>query len=162
MDRLLFLALSLTLFTTPGAGSTASDLTVCIDDRVRLDPHSMRAFVQELRALSTIPIRVDGTTCSAPGAVRIAFRAYPPSRYSNALGLTRVGGPLVLPEVEVYTGNVARTLNGSAGSERFGRAIARVVFHELQHYVRQECGHDERGLFVTALTVRHLTASAVP
>jgi hypothetical protein len=68
----------------------------------------------------------------------------------------------VLPLIELYTTNIVQMLDGRAGSERFGRALARVAFHELQHYARQEQGHAKEGLFSPALSASALLAPAQP
>jgi hypothetical protein len=64
----------------------------------------------------------------------------------------------VLPLIELYTSNVARSLERHAGAERFGRALARIAFHELLHYTRQQHEHDWHGLFSPALNASALLA----
>jgi hypothetical protein len=133
------------------AAAPEQSTTICLDDRVGVDHRARAAFGDELRALADSGIRFSETAC-----VRIVFRAHAPSRYAAALGLTYSASGRVLPVIEVYTRNIVKALAEHAGSERFGRALARVAFHELQHYTRQEHGHDSQGLFARALNASAL------
>ena len=142
--RLLVLVFA---FGAAAASAAEKPAAVCLDDRVGVGARAMQAFEVELNALGVAAL----ANCSAAAGVRISIRTYAPSRYPRALGLAWTGGGRVLPGIELYTANILKTLAGQAGAERFGRALARVAFHELQHYTRQQHGHDEHGLFTPAL-----------
>ena len=135
---------------------------ICLDDRVHVGKRVEAAFDQELRQLLSRPaLRLVFGKCSETG-IRISIRSHAPAQYPTALGLAFTAGGRVLPALELYTANILRRLQGHAGSELFGRALAKVAFHEIQHYLRQERDHDGAGLFSESLTAGQLLAAAEP
>ena len=127
---------------------------VCVDERVKLGSRVGKAFRTELNVLSQAAARF--VDCSQPTSIRISIRSHAPARYETALGLAYAAGDRVLPVIELYVVNILRTLGRQIGSDSFGRALARVAFHELEHYNRQQRHHDTGGLFAPSLTGTHL------
>jgi hypothetical protein len=136
--------------------AAGSGIEVCLHDRAGVGPRVLNAFGQELRALTGFD--VDLRACTSPSRVRISVRTHAPSRYPAALGLAWVSKGKVLPVIEIYTMNIIHTLGRHAGAERFGRALARTAFHELQHHALQQHEHDDQGLFAAALNASALLA----
>ena len=145
--------------TRAAAADFSRGLTVCFDDRIRVGQQAIRAFDHELAALTASMVRVErGTHCSGSERVKVSVRMHAPERYGRALGLAYTRQGRVLPVVELYAANLTKTLNGQASASLFGRALARVAYHELQHYLRQEAHHDTDGLFVPSLSASDLIA----
>lgn len=155
---------ALALFTIPLIWASSPDqlVDICLDDRVRIDNQTAKAFDKELSLLSGSTFRLVDRKRSLAKCIRISIRSHAPARYQGALGLAFTADGRVLPAIDLYVSNIQHTLGGVAGSERFGRALAKVAFHELQHYVRQERHHDVHGLFAPALSGTQLLSSAVP
>ena len=142
-------------------GSNLSrSIAVCLDDRVHIGSRAQHAFSEELRLLlSGSALLLSTENCSETVSIRISIRSHAPARYQTALGLAFIASGRVLPMLELYTTNVLRTLDKHAGAELFGRALARVAFHEIRHYVRQERDHEGAGLFTASLTGAQLLTS---
>ena len=152
--------LAVLLAAVPLCCATAEQtLSVCLDDRVGLGLHARQAFDRELAILTQLSLRVADADCSETARVRISVRTHAPARYAGALGLAHMRNARVLPVIELYTANVRRLLEGQGGSARVGRALARVAFHELQHFLRQEPHHDGEGLFKATLGASELAAA---
>jgi hypothetical protein len=151
------------VFIASAVGASA-DLppVICVDDRVGVDARARAAFDQELAALTGRESEFGERSCSAFARILISIRTHAPRRYATALGLTWTAGGRVLPVIELYTTNVVKALEGHAGSERFGRALARVAFHELRHYQRQEKSHDHHGLFTRTMNASALLTRPIP
>jgi hypothetical protein len=144
------------------AGESANlPSAICLEDRAGISYRVRAAFDRELSALLGKGREMaQKRACPSAAGIRISIRTHAPSRYADALGVTWTAHDRVLPLIELYTSNVLKTLGGHAGSERFGRALARVAFHELQHYTRQERGHDEDGLFSRTVSASDLLTRA--
>jgi hypothetical protein len=143
------------LFAGAASASTDAAPVICLDDRVGMDARAMAAFDRELDALAG-----HRTSCAEGSGIRISIRTHAPGRYPAALGLAWTAGDRVLPLIELYSVNIVKTLGGQVSSERFGRALARVAFHELRHYTRQERDHDTHGLFSRSMHAPALLTSA--
>ncbi|MEX2263493.1 MAG: hypothetical protein WD696_16165 [Bryobacteraceae bacterium] len=139
---------------TPSLRGSSFDqsLAVCLDDRVHIGSRAEQAFRQELSLLSGSMARLMDGSCSESKSIRISIRTHAPAQYETALGLAHTAGGRVLPAIELFAINILRTFGRQVGSERFGRALAKVAFHELQHYIRQEQHHDAGGLFAPSLS----------
>jgi hypothetical protein len=148
----LFVA-GLILASSVAASSPDTPAAICVDDRVSIGPRVRAAFDRELQALMPAVY-----SCSVP-AVQVSIRSHAPIRYATALGLARTANGRVLPAIELYTSNIVKALDTRAGADRFGRALARVAYHELQHYRLQKHDHDAHGLFARALNARTLLTS---
>ena len=116
--------------------SEAAGASLCLDDRVGLERATMAALQQELQLLTT------SENCSVP----VVIRAEAPEKYAGALGLAWRRGEVVQPRIEVYVNPVLRLLGPARVPSMVGRALARVIAHELVHYQRQQLDHDEHGL----------------
>ena len=88
------------------------------------------------------------------------------SAVSSALASTHISNDVVLPFVEVHCDRVARLLAASIASEApyrrnllVGRALARVLAHEIYHVLGQVQHHQESGLAKARFSARDLIAS---
>ncbi|MBS1829827.1 MAG: hypothetical protein JST93_31295 [Acidobacteria bacterium] len=120
--------------------AVAPALDLCVQNEAGMDARKMMLTVHHLRQyrgeLSTdIQVR-----CSAE-SVRVTFVGYPGEGHpSDALGATRIAKGRILPEVQIFTKPVQEMLPG-ARPEVEARALAKVVAHELMHYLQQRAGH---------------------
>lgn len=100
-----------------------------------------------------IMIRLAGD-CSGQGRESLAA--------GGALGITHVADGQILPFVEADCGRVAAAARRVArhpfrlGQEEFGRALGRVVAHEIYHVLSASGEHDETGLSKAALSPAEL------
>ena len=119
--------------------------SVCLKDAVGLNPFNRKAFEAEFRELTGRDVIFAPADCPTP-AVSLSIMAYPPARYTHALGLAYHDKDRVFPELRVYTKPVLRLLGEQASAAQLGRALARVAAHEFGHYFLQRLDHDHEGL----------------
>mgnify|MGYP005809956135 CR=1 FL=1 len=88
-----------------------------------------------------------------------------PERLRHALGFTHVSDGKVLPFLEIDCDRVAALLGPANSWEPlarrellFGRALARVLGHEMYHVIAETQEHNKYGLAKPALTAKELTA----
>ncbi|MCB1021373.1 MAG: hypothetical protein KDC27_15690 [Acidobacteria bacterium] len=111
------------------------------------------------------PSEVNGRTVS----VALTGRCFggPPARYeSGPLGWTKTINGRVLPFVEISCGRIASLLEPALRSEPqavrdlfFGKALGRVLGHELAHALSRTHHHASEGLCKAALSPRDLMQS---
>jgi hypothetical protein len=130
--------------------------SVCVEDRVGLNGFTRKALETELSKLVAAK-QLTWEACSLP-AVSVVISAHPPAQQSKALGLAYRNGDRVLPEIRVFTEPVFRILGTNASAGQFGRALARVTAHELDHYFGQRLHHEKEGLMKAAYNGLHLAA----
>ena len=187
MRRALYCALSLTTFA-PWAFS-GSNLTVILDFK---GPHSNGAVSEMQRETETIfkdsglhldwRFREEALHASYDDLVLVRFRGacvlepapYPPYLYdelgpSETLAFTHTTDGAVLPFSEVACNKVAAsarsTMHGGdfARSDLFlGRALGRVLAHELVHILTGSGKHGREGVEKRALSGRQLTEESLP
>ncbi|MGC4050527.1 MAG: hypothetical protein QM757_14215 [Paludibaculum sp.] len=101
-------------------------------------------------------------------SLRLMGRCVPlrpePSRNSRALGFTHISDGTVLPFVEISCDTVLRVMgNGSSHvtpyfpPSEFGRALGRVLVHEMLHVLTVSSEHDREGLTKPAFNRTDLT-----
>lgn len=89
------------------------------------------------------------------------------SRGDGPLGVTHVSGGQILPFVEADCGRIVRAsqrlrrLPFRLRAEDLGRAIGRVVAHEVYHVLSASSEHDEQGLSRSALSAADLFLSCI-
>jgi hypothetical protein len=100
-----------------------------------------------------VVIRLTGS-CSPLGGRQV---------WKGPLGFTHVSDGRVLPFVDVDCGRVQQVLSGMAAEsprvllmQEFGRALGRVVAHELYHVLSERRDHDTEGLAKPFLTQSEL------
>lgn len=132
--RLLVLA----LITT----AVAPALDLCVQNEAGMDAQTVMLTVHHLRQYRGELRTEIQARCSAD-SVRVTFSGYPGVGHpSDALGATRILKGRILPEVQIFTKSVIEMLPGAA-LEAHARALAKVVAHELSHYLQQRRGHDD-------------------
>jgi hypothetical protein len=129
---------------------------VCLEDRVGLNAFTRSALEAEIIELAGVKLFRQGA-CAFP-AVSVIISAHPPAEQAKVLGLAYRNGHRVLPKIRVFTEPVLRILGSNASAAQFGRALARVTAHELDHYFSQQLHHDEEGLMKAAYNGLHLAA----
>jgi hypothetical protein len=128
--------------------SEAAGASLCLDDRVGLNRATIAALQQELQLL----------TASENCAVPVVIRAEAPGKYPGALGLAWRRGEVIQPRIEVYVNPVLRLLGPARVPSMVGRALARVIAHELVHYQRQQLDHEGHGLMQPVFRADRLAA----
>lgn len=96
--------------------------------------------------------------CAGPAGVFVAVLGRAPAGMElDALGATRLSRGVVMPEVVVFRETIRELLPVQMRMEGTeARAIARVVAHELGHYLTASTGHRRNGVNDESLTAGHL------
>ena len=80
-------------------------------------------------------------------------------RFSGSLASVQNVDGIIQPLIEIDCARVAAYIHAPSG---LARALARVVAHELLHYLLQEPGHARDGIFRASLAPHELTDVAPP
>ena len=132
--RLLILALIAT--------AVAPALDLCVQNEAGMDAQTVMLTVHHVRRYRG-ELRTEIVARCSADSVRVTFSGYPGVGHpSDALGATRILKGRILPEVQIFTKSVIEMLPGAA-LEAHARALAKVVAHELSHYLQQRRGHDD-------------------
>lgn len=130
--RLLVLAI-LTVSISPA-------LDLCVRNEAGLDHQTLMLTLHQIRQNQGKVDATITTGCSA-SSIRLTFALSPEAPHPpDALGATRTSAGRILPDIRIFTQSVSRMLP-TAGPECRARALAKVVIHELSHYLRQSGGH---------------------
>src|SRR5687767_12017575 len=177
-------AMLLTVCFSLHLGAQSRSLALYAGDASGLDPIAIQSARHELQRLldpaaikmlwKTLDTRKAGEqfdqivvmsfdgSCAEPVAPS-SFRVSPDVTYSLADSAVSEGR--VLPFVRVDCGYLARmlapSLRGLSSKEResvFGRALGRVVAHEIYHIMAETTRHQVRGVAKAEFSVRDLTA----
>ena len=98
------------------------------------------------------------------GACETKALAPPPLSEPAALAYSHISSGVVIPFAEVECDRVraslalAQTLPGARGDLLLGRALGRVLAHELHHIIGQTRSHTQHGLGRKSLSARDLIA----
>ncbi len=162
-----------------GLESLSGNVTVVVDSEKPLPSEAILALKREIdRLFSPTRLRIDWVNRSEAGlgfeaadVVLVRFRgdcstaAMPPLPPSELgpLARTHISHGTVLPFSEVECERVRRAAQSALlGGERteaqqmMGRALGRVVAHELMHIFLQQKSHPPKGIFRRRLTPRQL------
>ena len=131
-----------------------SEASICISDRVGVGSAALRVFHAELNQLVASTVTEKPARC-----IEVTIRATPPSRYPSALGLTWRAGDRILPSIEIYTRTITALLESDLHAAALGRALAKVLAHELTHYVRQREDHESEGVLRASFRGSEFSAS---
>ena len=158
MSRRLFgfvlLQLAPALFATSGTDV----LRICTDDRAGLDVVTALHMRREAGALAQhLGVRTVFHDCG-PGAVRVRILTASVSE-PDVLGKARVSDSRIMPEVHLYVKHVERRV-AQVNPLLLGRALGRVLAHELGHYVLQTQEHESQEVLAPVLTDRALSADS--
>lgn len=178
---LLFAATPLT--AEPRQPTRPSGLTIVMDFQ---GPHSDRSVVEMKRELETI-FTASGVVVDWKMREELVEAAYPDMilvRFKGKCIMEPVGylyderGPMafthstdgrLLPFSEVACDKVARSIRSAMwggdfgrGDQLLGRALGRVVAHEVVHILGQSAGHAKDGVSKTSLSGSELIASELP
>lgn len=134
------------------ASTSAEPVHLCIDYAVKVPAPARAAFQQELRVLlQNQPFEIRRKSCAGHADVLLTVRQSRPLIPEDALGLAVRDGDQIRGALEIFLGPLLRATRAGCW-ETVGRAMARVASHELLHYLEQEIGHDEHGLFAPRLS----------
>lgn len=118
----------------------APAVDLCVQNEARLDAQTVMLVVHHLRQYQEELGTGIQVRCSS-ASVRVTFAGYPGVGHpADALGATRTANGRILPEVQIFTKSVQELLP-NATAELRARALAKVVAHELSHYLRQQAVH---------------------
>ena len=78
---------------------------------------------------------------------------------SASLADTSISDGHILPFFRVDCTHLLRTLGSQSEPSAIGRALARVIGHEIYHIVAKTTEHQERGLAKAVFSVRDLTSN---
>lgn len=180
MLRLLLLSLSFLLpaLSFEGIASLHSPLTLVVETERPLPPAAFAEMQRELDSLmQKSPLRIEWRMRqdlkpgeSVSDLVLVRFKGS--CRIESApvvfdergpLGLTYVSDGEVLPFTDIQCAQVSRAarsamFGGDFGRSQtlLGRALARVVAHEVYHITRKTKGHHKTGVFKEALSGKQL------
>lgn len=131
----LLLLVTLTASITPAA-------ELCIRNEAGLDAQTLMLTMHHIRGHQEL-LGVDFVQGCSASSIRLTFRAVPQAPHpQDALGATRVTAGKVQPEILIFAKSILQMLQG-ASAECKARALAKVVAHELSHYLRQKKDHGE-------------------
>jgi hypothetical protein len=116
--------------------------------RADVDVLVLKGSLEVRQADRIIHIDVKGTCASNPRRVRIT---------QSALA-AMFGDDRELQPIGIINCQTLASYLGAVSPPVFGRALGRVLAHEIYHYVTQRRDHSARGLFAAALTDVSLTA----
>jgi len=121
-------------------------IAVCFQNERLIGKGSLKFTIDSLRDYEKALRAQLHFSCASPNSVMITFRELPARELPrNALGAARLRGSRILPEIEIFRAPVRRLL-GVVPASIEGRAFAKIVAHELHHYLRQQTGHTPGGL----------------
>lgn len=152
-----FFGFVLLQFTPAIFATSGTDvLRICTDDRAGLDVMTALHMRREAEALAhQLGVRTMFHDCG-PGAVRVRILTANGSE-PDVLGKARVRDARVVPEVHLYVRHVERRIV-QVNPLLLGRALGRVLAHELGHYLLQTQTHEPDGLLAPALAEGALSA----
>ena len=120
--------------------SISPALDLCVRNLAGLDHQTLMLTLHHIRQ-NQDKLGVSLTQGCSAGSIRLTFALNPEAPHPpDALGATRTAGGKILPDIRIFTQSVSRMLP-SSGPECRARALAKVAFHELSHYLRQDGGH---------------------
>ncbi len=131
----LLLLVALTASITPA-------VELCIRNEAGLDVQTLMLTTHYIRRHEELPGSNFTQGCSA-SSIRLTFGNLPQAPHPpDALGATRVTAGRVQAEILIFARSILQMLQG-ASAECKARALAKVVAHELSHYLRQKKEHGE-------------------
>jgi hypothetical protein len=160
-----------------------SGLTIVMDFQ---GPHSERSIAEMKREFETIlagsgvaldwRMRRDLVEATYPDMIVVRFKGkcvMEPVGYlydeRGPLAFTHSTDGRLLPFSEVACDNVTRSIRSAMwggdfrkGDQLLGRALGRVVAHEVVHILGQSAGHGKQGVSKTSLSGSDLIASELP
>jgi hypothetical protein len=120
---------------------TAKDLSLCYENRAKVDPDTLAEFRLEIETIFRLSgMQLQISECSARKADLNLTIQTQSAAEPSALGAARTSGTRILPEIEVYTRSLSALLQVRLPA-LLGRAMARVAAHEAGHYLTQSSAH---------------------
>lgn len=120
--------------------SISPALELCLRNEAGMDHQTLMLTLHHVRQQQE-KLGVTLTPGCSEGSVRLTFALIPLAPHPpDALGATRTAPGRILPDIRIFTQSVTRMLP-TAGPECRARALAKVVIHELSHFLRQSGSH---------------------
>ncbi len=147
------IAAAFALLLTPGlrlsASAGAPEWRVCVHNLAELNQPTLAALNVEASGLlhGRRVSFVHGPCVARSGRlIYLIVRSQGPADGQDVLGRAAVRQGSVLPVLEVYVEPVRSFIGQVESSKLIGRALARVVAHEVTHFIDQDVTHGRRGL----------------
>jgi hypothetical protein len=175
---LLLASASLAAAASPARETTGVFLLIRTGEAPAATFQEMRKELADLMAPAGVPVRweeavslhdVNGSTVvvDLSGKCRVPYHAdAEPQGLRMPLGSTATADGSILPFVQVNCGALASFIAPRIGDQPeslrefvLGRALARVLAHELYHILTQSENHADSGVAKAALSVADLTGS---
>lgn len=144
--------LALAVFTA----AVAPALDLCVQNEAGIDARTMMLTVHHVRQYRS-ELRTEIQVRCSGDSVRVTFGGYPGIGHpADALGATRTSKGRIQPEIQIFAKSVHEMLPQATVEVR-ARALARVVAHELSHYLEQRAEH-QNGLDQPSFDAKALVA----
>ena len=141
-----------------------SSLGICLDSRTTLHLLTVASMRREAaQILEALNVRVRFQDCSE-GSLQVRIVNQPLGN-RDILARTRIADGRILPQTDISVRSVGEMLAPDANPTAVGRALGRVLAHEIGHYALQSTGHAKSGLLSAHFTQDYLlspTVAALP
>jgi hypothetical protein len=173
----------LALAATEAAGAPAERLSILLEFQNRYSPQSVASMQREVeRVFQSTPVEfgwVSSSEAIAGVAGRMAVIRFqgeclyqpglPAPPKGIKLAVTQISDGVVLPfsyvdcdQIAAFVEPAIRGVTRARADMLFGRAMGRVVAHELSHILSRSAAHGTYGVTEPALSVDQLTCDALP
>lgn len=145
--------LNLFTITALAAAPCFGALDVCIANEAKLNLPTLSALQAELRIL--VPggkVRLDASACDFT-----ALLLDTTSEQSDILARTQRSGDRIAASTELFVPVIHDMLGETRSPKLLGRALARVIAHEIGHFLEQSGTHQTVGAMQAHFGLRDLT-----
>ena len=146
-------AAAFALLLAPGlrlsASSGASEWRVCVHNLAELNPPTLAALNVEASGLlhgRRVSFEQGPCVARSGGLIHLIVRSQAPAGGQDVLGRAPLRQGSVLPVLEVFVEPLLSFIGQVESSKLIGRALARIVAHEVTHFIDQDVTHGGRGL----------------
>jgi len=137
----------------------ARQLAICLDIKAIVSEKTLKVFRDGMTALApSLGSKITFDCGPANGSTPVYVLLSDRPAEANALGAALVVNGRVTPNIVLYCEAIRQYLPSDL--DLFvGRAMARVLGHELIHYLKQSIDHDSHGTFAAYLHPARLMAA---
>ena len=146
--------LTLLIATALAAVPCFGAVDLCIINGAKLNLPTLSALQSELRIL--VPggkVRLDASSCDFTALLLDVT-----SEHSDVLARTRLKGGRIAASTELFVPVIHDILGETRSPKLLGRALARVIAHEIGHFLNQSGTHQTVGAMQTHFGIRDLTS----